>query len=86
MSDSQRPLGLQPTRLLHPWDFPDKSTGVGCHYLLRNLAEEREKSLMISYPKYPLLVFGELPVFFPIMVVIIVAYAYSINLFFHYVI
>ena len=23
--------GLQPTRLLHPWDFPGKSTGVGCH-------------------------------------------------------
>ena len=21
-------------RLLHPWDFPGKSTGVGCHYLL----------------------------------------------------
>ena len=32
MSDSQRPHGLQPTRLLHPWDFPGKSTGVGCHY------------------------------------------------------
>ena len=27
----QRPRGLQPTRLLHPWDFPGKSTGVGCH-------------------------------------------------------
>lgn len=40
----------------------------------------------IPYPKYPLLVFWELPVFFPIMVVIIVAYAYSFNLFFHYVI
>ena len=26
--------GLQPTRLLHPWDFPGKSTGVGCHCLL----------------------------------------------------
>ena len=26
--------GLQTTRLLHPWDFPDKSTGVGCHCLL----------------------------------------------------
>ena len=26
---------LQPTRLLHPWDFPGKSTGVGCHCLLR---------------------------------------------------
>ena len=30
MSDSQRPHGLQPFRLLHPWDFPGKSTGVGC--------------------------------------------------------
>ena len=29
MSDSQRPHGLQPTRLLHPWDFPGRSTGVG---------------------------------------------------------
>ena len=27
--------GLQPTRLLCPWDFPGKSTGVGCHCLLR---------------------------------------------------
>ena len=35
VSDSQRPHGLQPTRLLRPWDFPGKSTGVGCHCLLR---------------------------------------------------
>ena len=28
------PHGLQPTRLLHPWDFPGKSTGMGCHCLL----------------------------------------------------
>ena len=35
VSDSQRPHGLQPTRLLCPWDFPGKSTGVGCHCLLR---------------------------------------------------
>ena len=35
MSDSSKPHGLQPTRLLHPWDFPGKSTGVGCHRLLR---------------------------------------------------
>ena len=27
----RKPHGLQPTRLLHPWDFPGKSTGVGCH-------------------------------------------------------
>ena len=30
-----RPHGLQPTRLLRPWDLPGKSTGVGCHRLLR---------------------------------------------------
>ena len=24
----------QPTRLLHPWDFLGKDTGVGCHFLL----------------------------------------------------
>ena len=34
MSDSLRPLGLQATRLLLPWDFPGKGTGVGCHCLL----------------------------------------------------
>ena len=34
VSDSSRPHGLQPTRLPHPWDFPGKSTGVGCHRLL----------------------------------------------------
>ena len=33
MSDSSRPHGLQPTRLL-PWDFPGKRAGVGCHCLL----------------------------------------------------
>ena len=34
VSDSLRPHGLQPSRLLHPWDFPVKSTGVGCPCLL----------------------------------------------------
>ena len=31
MYDSLQPHGLQPTRLLCPWDFPGKSTGVECH-------------------------------------------------------
>ena len=34
VSDSSRLHGLQPTRLLCPWDFPGKSTGVLCHCLL----------------------------------------------------
>ena len=33
MSDSWQSHGLQPTRLLHPWDFPGKGTGVDCHCL-----------------------------------------------------
>ena len=40
MSDSSRPHGLQLTRLLRPWDFPGKSTGVGCHCLLHKWALE----------------------------------------------
>ena len=35
--------GLQPTRLLRPWDFPGKSTGVGCHCLLRKYTYSRLK-------------------------------------------
>jgi len=35
VSDSVRPHGLQPTRLLRPWDSPGKNTGVGCHFLLQ---------------------------------------------------
>ena len=38
VSDSSRPHGLQPTRILRPWDFPGKSTGVECHCLLWKVA------------------------------------------------
>ena len=37
MSNCVRPHRWQPTRLLCPWDFPGKSTGVGCYCLLRTL-------------------------------------------------
>ena len=37
VSDSLRPRGLQPTRLLRPWDSPGKNTGVGCHFLLQGI-------------------------------------------------
>ena len=32
-----QPHGVQPTRFLCPWDFPGKSTGVGCHFLLQGI-------------------------------------------------
>ena len=34
VSDSVRPHRRQPTRLRHPWDSPDKNTGVGCRFLI----------------------------------------------------
>ena len=37
MSESLQPYGLQPARLLCPWDFPGKNTGVSCHFLLRGI-------------------------------------------------
>ena len=33
MSNSLWSYGLEPTRLLCPWDFSGKNTGVGCHFL-----------------------------------------------------
>ena len=38
VSDSLRPHELQPTRLLCPWNFPGKNTGVGCHALLQGIS------------------------------------------------
>jgi len=50
-----RPHGLQPTRLLHPWDSPGKNTGVGCHFLLqcrqvKSESEVAQSSLTFSDP------------------------------------
>ena len=35
------PHGLQPTRLLCPWDSPGKNTGVGCRALLQGIVPAR---------------------------------------------
>ena len=41
-------VGLQPTRLLHPWNFPGKSTGVGYAEDITLMAESEElKSLLM---------------------------------------
>ena len=44
VSDSSWPHGLQPSRLLCPWDFPGKNTGAGCHCLLQEHDEPSPKS------------------------------------------
>ena len=69
VSHPQRPHGLQPTRLLHPWDFPGKSTGVGCHCLLR-----RAVYLGIFYSRrvitFHCLIYFQMSHFFPVVVII----------------
>ena len=47
---TQRRHGLQPTRLLRPWDFPGKSTGVGRHCLLPSSVDSVLKSRDITLP------------------------------------
>ena len=37
MSDSVQSHGLYSARLLCPWDFPGKNTGVSCHSLLQEI-------------------------------------------------
>ena len=43
VSNSLRSRGLQPTRLLCPWDSPGKNTGVGCHSLLQRMYPPKDQ-------------------------------------------
>ena len=49
VSDSVRPHGRQPTRLLRHWDSPGKNTGVGCHFLLQCMKVESESEVTQSF-------------------------------------
>ena len=42
---SLQPHGLQPDRLLCPWDFQGKGTGVGCHSFLQGIFLIQESNL-----------------------------------------
>ena len=46
-SDSARLQGLQPARLLCPWDSPGKNTGAGCHALLQGIFPTRGSHLCL---------------------------------------
>ena len=37
VSDFLQSCGLKPPRLLFPWDFPGKNTGVSCHFFLQGI-------------------------------------------------
>ena len=59
MSDSLWPYGLQPTRLLCPWDFPGKNTGVDCHCLLHGIF--LTPGIELTSPAAPALAVDSLP-------------------------
>ena len=45
VSNPQRSHGLQPSRLLHPWDFPGKSTGWGRQHIKKQRCYFANKDL-----------------------------------------
>ena len=49
VSDSLQPHGLQPTRLLCPWDFPGSSPGVDCHFLLQGIFPTQGRNLGLPH-------------------------------------
>ena len=49
MSNSLQPYGLEPTRLLCPWDFPSKNTEVDYHFLLQGLFPTQELNLGLLF-------------------------------------
>ena len=54
LSNPSRPHGLQPVRLLRPWDSPGKSTGVGCHGgSLGPIIEDKKQSRRLSTSALP---------------------------------
>ena len=59
-----QPLRQWPARLLCPWDFPGKNSGVGCHILLQGIFQThpgmkpaspalQADSLLLSYQESP---------------------------------
>ena len=52
MSNSLGPNGLQPTRLLCPWDSPGKNTGVGCRTLLQRIFLIQGSNLCLMSPAW----------------------------------
>ena len=46
------PHGLWPARLLCPWDFPGKNTGVGCYFLLQGTFPTQGSNLSLVSPAF----------------------------------
>ena len=47
-----QPCWLRPARLLCPWDFPGKNTGVGCHFLLQRIFPAQGSNPRLLYCRW----------------------------------
>ena len=54
VSDSFRPHGLKPARLLCPWNSPGKNTGVCCHFLLQGIFLTQGLNLLVVTMPQPM--------------------------------
>ena len=52
VSNSLQPHRLQPDRLLCPWNFPGKNTGVGCHFLLQGIFLTQRSNLGLLHCRW----------------------------------
>ena len=43
------PMDYSPRRLLYPWNFSGKNTGVGCYFLLRGIFKTQESNLSLLH-------------------------------------
>ena len=50
VSNSLPPHGLQPARLLYPWNFPGKNIGAGCHFLFQGISPTQGLNLNLLHP------------------------------------
>ena len=41
--------GLEPSRLVCPWDSPGKNTGLGCHFLLQGIFLTQEWNVSLQH-------------------------------------
>ena len=48
------PQGLQPARLLSPWNSSDKNSGVGCHALLQGIFLTQGSNLSLLHYRWTL--------------------------------
>ena len=64
MSNSLQSYGLQPTRLLCPWNSPSKNTGVGSHSLLHRIFPTQGLNLGLSHHRQILFFFFNLFIYF----------------------